>query len=104
MKTPREALTEVLNATGVPYRYGGTSYHFNVFCLSNLRPWTEEQRSKLDEALTAAEAVEYPVGTFERFGVTQDVCFPVSKRYHESRTQDKLRAFRVYLVRQPVLE
>ncbi len=95
MKTPGEIMTETLDATGVPWRRGGTSYHFNIFCPSNLKPWTEEQRQKLDEALERAGEIEFPVGNFERFGVSQKVCFPDGK-YFESRTMDRLRAFRVY--------
>ncbi len=99
MKTPREHLTEALNKTGIPWRYGGTSYHFNVFCSSNLKPWTTEQRAALDEAIQNADLVEYPAGTFERFEITQDACFS-NGRYHEIRKMEPRRGFRVYLKRQ----
>jgi len=78
----RETLTTILDATGIPWRYGGSDCHWNVLARSNIKGWTAEQRLALENAVTAAG-----------YKVTPD-CVRFSGRYFE--TWRPKYGFRVY--------
>lgn len=51
ISVPQNKIEQVLNSTGVNWRWGGTDCHFNVFPANNLEGWSEEERKKLEEAV-----------------------------------------------------
>ena len=97
----REVISSALQSTGVKVRFASNgSGHYNVFAPSNLKPWTEEERAKLDSAI---EAIKGEVYGIPHICITSQKCCRTQGRYIEAYNVERLKGFRVVPVREEVM-